>query len=288
MKGLRPLLSVIVISRNEGAWLNRTVASLRATLPAGSEILVVDDGSEESPARGGFRLLRTRGLGVARARNHGARHSRGDILAFCDAHMRFDPPCWRLLLEALAAPGVDAVAPAVASTRTPRVFGYGMTLPAPDLVARWMMRRRRRPFAAPVLPGCCFVLRRETFDRAGGFDDGLRSRGGVDVETCLRFWMLGLELRIVPEARLWHSFRQHPPYRDPEADATHNRLRAALVHLGGERLGRVVAALAADREGEEALRTALAGIGNRRTRCQRQKNRDDDWFFERFKIRWKP
>jgi glycosyltransferase involved in cell wall biosynthesis len=284
---VRPPLSAVVISRNEGAWLGRTVASLRATLPEGSEILVVDDGSAEAPARAAAPVIRTRGLGVARARNQGARHARGEILAFCDAHMRFDPACWRLLLDALDE--VDAVAPAVASTRAAAVFGYGLTLPAPDLVARWMLRRRRRPFAAPVLPGCCFVIRRESFERAGGFDEGLRGRGGVDVETSMRLWMLGRELRVVPEARVWHAFRQHPPYRDPEVEATHNRLRAALVHLRPARLARVIEALAADREGAEALLLALAGdVAGRRAAIISAKKRDDNWFFKRFGIRWKP
>lgn len=284
---MTPLLSAVVISRNEGAWLARTIESLLDTLPDRSEIVVVDDGSAESPVRGRFRLLRTRGLGVARARNHGARHSRGGTLVFCDAHMRFDAGCWRPMLDALDDPRIAAVAPAVASARTPSNVGYGLTLPSPDLVAHWLRRPRSRPFAAPVLPGCCFILRRETFHRAGGFDDGLRSRGGVDVETCVRLWLLGCELRIIPEARVWHSFRQHPPYPDPEVDATHNRLRTALVHFKPARLARVVENLAADREGAEALLLAFSGgVPERRAQVFSQRMHDDDWFFRRFGIRW--
>src|SRR5882724_12371168 len=74
-------LSIVVIARDEGAELRRTVENLRDTLPEGSEIVVVDDGSRDGCARflngrrNGIRLVRTAGLGVARARNLGSKHA---------------------------------------------------------------------------------------------------------------------------------------------------------------------------------------------------------------------
>jgi len=43
-------ISVVVISRNEGGELRRTVENFDDTLPAGSEIVVVDDGSTDGSA----------------------------------------------------------------------------------------------------------------------------------------------------------------------------------------------------------------------------------------------
>lgn len=43
-----PTISVVIISRNEGEELARTVANIRETLPASRrELIVVDDGSED-------------------------------------------------------------------------------------------------------------------------------------------------------------------------------------------------------------------------------------------------
>ena len=89
-------LSVIVISRNEGKELRRTVENLDDTLPEGGEIVVVDDGSTDGSAdllvqrRGRVKLHRKRSLGVARARNFGARHARGIKLVFADSQGKPD------------------------------------------------------------------------------------------------------------------------------------------------------------------------------------------------------
>src|SRR3954471_11125573 len=51
-------ISVVVISRNEGRDLQRTVQNLDDTLPAGAEIIVIDDGSTD---RSADRVTRRRG-----------------------------------------------------------------------------------------------------------------------------------------------------------------------------------------------------------------------------------
>src|ERR1051326_5307745 len=87
-------ISVVVISRNEGKELQRTVENFDDTLPAGGEIVVIDDGSTDGSAdrvvarRGRIKLLRVAGYGVARARNLGAHRSRGDVIVYADAHLR--------------------------------------------------------------------------------------------------------------------------------------------------------------------------------------------------------
>src|SRR5258708_18986819 len=43
-------ISVVVIARDEGDYLRRTVEQLTATTPAGTEIIVIDDGSRDSCA----------------------------------------------------------------------------------------------------------------------------------------------------------------------------------------------------------------------------------------------
>ena len=98
-----PLISVVVIARNESSNLRCTVENLQQTLPDGSEIMVVDDGSDDScsdflrrrPVSSNLRLIRSRNLGVARSRNVGARRTRGEVIVFADAHIRLPANWWK-------------------------------------------------------------------------------------------------------------------------------------------------------------------------------------------------
>src|SRR5690242_13209491 len=87
------VVSLIVVSHNEGRWLRRTVNSLARTIPPGGEILVVDDSSTDGSVsrllpQSRVKILRPkRRLGAARARNFGAQRAGGNILVFCDAHI---------------------------------------------------------------------------------------------------------------------------------------------------------------------------------------------------------
>lgn len=286
-------ISVVVISRNEGPSLGRTVEELEATLPPESEIVVVDDGSEDGSAeclarkRNGPKLHRTRDLGVARARNWGGRRTQGDIIIFADAHLRLEPDWWRPLVEALDNPKVGAAAPAIASTERPKIFGYGLTLPTPDLESEWLPRKSRAFSAVPVLPGCCLAMRRDTFDDVGGFDEGLVVRGGVDNETGVRLWLLGYEMWVARDSRVWHEFRKESPYPVTWRGVLHNRLRLALVHFGPERIRQVVMAMKKHESFGDALLLAIEkDVRARRLEIISRRVRDDSWFFRRFGLRW--
>ena len=284
---------MVVISRNEGKDLRRTVENLEDTLPCGSEVIVVDDGSTDGSAdylawrRGRVRLLRGGGLGVARARNLGARSSRGDTVVFADAHIGVDRLWWKPLLEQLDNPKVGAVAPGIARMPPTAAVGYGLTFRGPHMEVRWRRRRPKEASPAPLLPGCCFAVRRQTFERTGGWDEGCLQRGNIDNEVSVRFWLLGYELRIVPETVVRHRFRDRSPYPVGWPQYLHNRLRLAFVHFNPDRLARVVARLRDYPGFGEALTLLVEGdITERRRRVISQRVRDDDWFFDRFDLNW--
>ena len=143
-------ISVIVVTRNEGAELRRTVENLRDTLPARSEIVIVDDASTDGSAAGFRRAIRAPGIGVARARNLGAAHSKGDVLVFADGHIRLDKLWWQPLADAAEDRRVAAVAPGVTHLPASRRLrlrpathraGSGRPLAA--------AQRRRRPSRRP-------------------------------------------------------------------------------------------------------------------------------------------
>ncbi len=289
---MTPRLSVVVTSRNEGQELRDTVENFDDTLPDGGEIIVIDDGSTDGSAdlvrarRGRVKLHRVKNLGVARARNLGAAQARGEVIVYADAHLRMDPYWWRPLSELLENPGIGGAAPAITGF-SPGKIGYGLTFRNPQLEVRWLKRRPPAPAAAPILPGCCFATRRDVIEATGGWDGGQVQRGNVDNEGCVRFWMMGYELMISPETVVRHKFRKRSPYRVDWTEFLFNRLRLAFVHFNPERLGRVVAALRHHPGFGGALAMlAESDIAQRRPAIHAARVRDDDWFFERFRISW--
>jgi GT2 family glycosyltransferase len=286
-----PKISVVVISRNEGNFLRRTVDNLIDTLPSDAEIIVVDDGSTDRsadrlPRR--VRLHRANGMGVAKARNFGGQHATGDILIFADAHLGLDANWWRPLTEQLEDPRVGAVAPGIAKWRDDGKYGWGIRFKGPQMEVSWFRRKPKGPTAVPILPGCCLAMRRDVFQRAGGgWDSGLHHRGNVDNEVSVRLWLLGYELLVVPEVLVRHRFRKSSPFPVGWPQYLHNRLRLAFVHFGPERLARVISSLRNYPGFGEAMALVVEGdAGARRRELFSLRTRDDDWYFDKFRLHW--
>ena len=280
-------ISAIVVTRNEGAELRRTVENLRDTLPARSEVVIVDDASTDGSTARFRRVIKAGGIGVARARNLGAAKSKGELLVFADGHIRLDKAWWQPLAEIVEDRKVAAVAPGVTHLPASRGCGFGLELTGPDLDARWLPRKGAAPFAAPILPGCCLMMRREAFDATGGWDGGLLHRGGVDNEMSVRLWLLGYDLLIAPEVVVRHRFRESSPYPVGWPQYLHNRLRLAFAHLSAPRLAKAVRALHRHEAFGEAMALLVEGdISQRRKDMLARRVRSDDWYFERFGMKW--
>jgi glycosyltransferase involved in cell wall biosynthesis len=289
---VRDSISVVVISRDEGRELARTVENFDDTLPAGAEVIVIDDGSTDGSAtrvrrrRGRVRVLRVADHGVARARNLGARHARGRVVVYADAHLRLDRDWWRPMIDALGDRRVGGVAPAITGFRGGRI-GYGLTFRNATLEVRWRRRKPRVAAVAPIIPGCCFATRRDVIEATGGWDDAQLQRGNIDNEGCVRFWMLGYDLVITPDTIVAHKFRKRSPYRVGWPEFMFNRLRLAFAHFGPDRLARVVASLRGYPGFGEALGLlAESDIAQRRRDLRARRVRDDDGYCERFKMTW--
>jgi glycosyltransferase involved in cell wall biosynthesis len=273
--------------------LKRTVENLTDTLPGAAEIIVVDDGSTDESAaglasRGRVRVHRASGLGVAKARNFGGQQARGDILIFADAHLGLDSGWWRPLADQLEDPRVGAVAPGIAKWKNDGVIGWGIRFQGPQMEVKWLRRKPKAPAAVPILPGCCLAMRRDVFERkGGGWDGGLHQRGNVDNEVSLRLWLLGYELLVVPEVVVRHRFRKSSPFPVGWPQYLHNRLRLAFVHLKAERLAKVVSSLRGFPGFGPAMTLLMDGdVGARRREIFSVRERDDDWYFDRFRLHW--
>ncbi|HUQ93566.1 MAG TPA: glycosyltransferase [Bryobacteraceae bacterium] len=288
-------ISVVVISRDEGPDLRTTVENLEDTLPADAEIVVVDDGSIDGSAdylatrRKRVRLLRSEtALGVAKARLLGAAKTSGDVIIFADAHLGLDRDWWQPLVEPLEDPKVGATAPTITNLPVSAMRGYGLTFRGPAMEVRWCKRKPKGPAAAAILPGCCVAMRRDALEATGGgWDSGLLERGNVDNEFSLRLWLLGYELLVVPEILVRHRFRPISPFPVGWPKYLHNRLRLAFIHFKPQRLGRVVASLRGYPSFGKALTLVVDGdIASRRREISARRVRDDDWYFDRFRLKW--
>jgi len=286
-------ISVVVASLNEGRNLRRTLRSLVPTLPEHSEILVVDDGSTDGSADflagagNGCRVIRSNHLGSAGARNYGASKAGGDVIVFADAHVTVQPGWWKPMLELLEDRSVGAVAPAVSDMADADCKGFGVRWQGPDLETEWLPKKKRTPYQVPILPGCCFAIRRQTFEEAGGFEPGTIRWGSEDAELSLRLWLMGLELWLTPQIVVAHLFRRRHPYQVEWSWVLHNKLHLAFVHFGAPRISRVVDALRRHEDFPAALAlTVESGAPARRAAIGARRVRDDAWFFRKFGPDW--
>jgi GT2 family glycosyltransferase len=164
-------VSVIVPAYRNTSELVQCISALRAAATPDTELIVVDDASEDdvssTAANLGARVFRfARNAGPAEARNHGARHARGQILFFVDADVVVPDDAIGRIRTALDCHGEIAA-----------VFGsYDSRPTAPGLVSQYrnllhhFVHQTGEAEAATFWAGCGAV-RRLAFERVGGFNE---------------------------------------------------------------------------------------------------------------------
>ena len=168
-----PLFSVIIPTFNRAETLVRAIQSVKAQTVRDFEIIVIDDGADQTPEAlvqfgDQVRYLRGAGAGVAAARNLGIKEARGAYVAFLDADDCWYPQKLARVAEAvMASPAsglfysrIDYVTQSGEQLASPRIRcirgnGY-LELLGGDFIAN-----------------SATVVKKECFDRVGTFDPGL-------------------------------------------------------------------------------------------------------------------
>lgn len=177
-----PRVSVILPVRNGAHHLRRTLPVLREALPAGWELIVVDDNSTDGSAEVA-RLYADRVLlspslkGAPVARNHGARAAAGETLVFIDADIRVTRKGLERLVAALDRPGAACVF---------GIYSEGRYLRSPggrfkNIWVRYSYLRS--PSRVRWMNTAMAAIRKPVFWNVGGFDmkdDWLQ--GGNDID----------------------------------------------------------------------------------------------------------
>ncbi|HXU29111.1 MAG TPA: glycosyltransferase, partial [Thermoanaerobaculia bacterium] len=285
-------ISVILPATNESVMLERTVEQFVATLPADSEVIVIDNGSTDGCADflaeekwRNVRLLRSiEPLGVSAARNRGLAEARGEVVVFSDAHMDLPERWWEPLVRTLNLPNMGVVGPGIGVMGQPdREAACGQRIANNNLRVEWLPKKSAEPCPVPALGGGFMAMRHDTLKRAGAFDEGMPQWGSEDLEICVRYWLLGYEVWVVPEVTILHYFRQARPYAIHWHLLIHNLLRVALLHFNQLRVSRVSSALRSSPRFGAALALAVeSDVWEKRADFAARRVRDDDWLFTRF------
>lgn len=208
--------SIVIPVHGRAALTGRCLDAVVADLPAGCEVVVVDDASTDSTPgllAGYGDAIRVLTLaengGYARACNEGAAAATGERLLFLnnDTEPR---PGWLAALggyadahPAVAVVGAKLLYPTGAMQHAGVVIGqdgYPHNLYAGMPADHPAVNRSR---ALQAVTGACMLVRRGDFERVGGFDTGFLN-SLEDVDLCLRLGEAGAEVHYCHEAVVIH------------------------------------------------------------------------------------
>ncbi len=222
--GDKPLVSIVVPTRNAAGLVRRCVQSIRerSTYP-NYEIVVVDNQSSDPAAVDYLQALERDGIArvvpyplpfnFAAVNNFAVRHTRGELLLFLNDDTEVISAEWlEALTEHAVRPGVGAVGarllyPDGRIQHAGVILGLGDVadhahkhLPSDD--AGYFGRARLiQNFSA--VTAACLMTRRRVFDEVGGFDERL-GMALNDVDLCLRLREKGYRIVWTPYAELYH------------------------------------------------------------------------------------
>lgn len=290
---INPLISLIIISKNEGHYLKQTIDQiLNQRNESSYEILIVDDGSTDNSCRflngnayKDIRLIKSGGVGPSRARNIGVHSSCGQYLIFLDAHVVPSKAWLDHIIQRFSAEDIHALAPVLGQFNPTYPSVYGLKL-GDDMQPYWITEIID-DFSPIAFAGTgCLAIRRQTFLDVGAFDEGFRIMGLEDIDLCLRLWTFGYNLYLDPRVKILHKFRSIKPYPVQDFNIMYNFLRLAFKHYNEQRLIKAVdIAKGSEHFGKLLLETMASDVWKQRMDIKSKRSHDDVWFFEKFSIK---
>lgn len=205
-----PILTIIIVARNESGNLPRLLESIHNLDDSGDAIatLLVDHNSTDNTAEvatscGCEHIVRLTGGTIAEARNAGGQAVSTPWMAFIDADCELEPDWWKRL-----NPNLD----------TSAIYGWPVEPPSPPSWVQaawhthWMQKLGALNLKKPpafieqgafrLITTANMIIPKSMFDQLKGFDSHLSS--GEDQNLMLRAMQAGLTIRALPGLRVIH------------------------------------------------------------------------------------
>jgi GT2 family glycosyltransferase len=215
-----PSASVVIPTFDRLADLSRVLDALEeqvVSLPSPCQLVVVDDGSSDgtgawldSRADGRrFKVVRQDNAGPARARNRGVAESDGEVVLFLGDDTVPQPGWLHEHLESHRLAGPEAIIAVLGYTAFPAALDSPFLRWINEYGAQFGYALIDDPTEVPFnfFYTSNISLRRDFFDRLGGFREDFPAAAWEDIEFAYRAVRSGLRLRYLPRARTIHH---HP------------------------------------------------------------------------------
>lgn len=221
-------LSIIIVSYNARADLERCLASLLAAPPSAShEIVVVDNQSTDGSAQAakalpGIRVIEARAnLGFARASNMGIREASGAVLLLLNSDTSVPPDAIDRLVDELARrPDVAVIGPRLVDSTGRAELSFGRMIgPWNELrqkilvgghargapfASRYVERVTRTEQSPDWVSGACLLVRRSDAEAVGLLDERYFMYA-EDVDFCASIRARGRKILFWPLAQVVHK-----------------------------------------------------------------------------------
>lgn len=230
-KKRRTIVSIVIPAYNAERFLERTLRSAAAQTYSALEIIVVDDGSTDTTheialraadADARVRVIRVANGGVARARNIGIEHSRGDYVAFLDADDIWHPT--KIALQVATLEAADASWAACYSLIRPIDTDDVVRLPGPNRHRSGYILAQHL-FARFIGNGSNLLVRRSAAVAVGGFDPSYADSGIGGCEDLDFELKLAARYRIAVVPQFLVGYRQYAG----NMSSDHLRMSRAIV-----------------------------------------------------------
>ena len=235
-----PTLSVIIVTYNSAARLRPTLDALFAQDHPSFEAILLDNASADDSlaiAREyeprGLRVISNKtNRGYAGGNNDAVAASRGRLIVLLNPDAELESPSTLRAVERAFAerPELGVLGAKLLSPdgRTVQHMGGVVGIPAhcalygrgePD-DGRW-----ETPLEVEFVVGALFALRRDLWDRLGGFDEFFNPAYYEDADLCARARRLGLKVLCDPALRVRHHENVSTQYHSPQFYAMHHKGR---------------------------------------------------------------
>jgi glycosyltransferase involved in cell wall biosynthesis len=199
-----PFVSVIIPAYNASSTIGLTIRSITENSYKNIEIIVVDDGSTESTAdiaeKSGAKVIRKSvNTGAADSRNIGVKNSKGEIILFTDADCILSKSAILRLVRSFKD-GYDIVSGSYSKV------GYKKENICSSYHSLYAYYNYRN--TSDILFGTmCAAIRRDFFDKTGGFDSSIKGATVEDLKFQIKLQDIKCRYKLDMKIQVHHNSR---------------------------------------------------------------------------------